>query len=190
MKKINGSQRYLAKIIFLLLVIAMAFWASGTVKDSDFVSDLIRKFGYGGIFLIAVVSGFNLAIPIPAISFLPIFLSSGLNAFMAVFVIAVGMTLADFIGFLLGKTGRHMALSALERKVVNKLDRFRDKPYWFPALVLFLFASFVPIPNEVIVVPMAFLGYRFTYILLPVFFGNIIFNSVYAIGAVNILKLI
>ena len=168
----------------------MAFWVSGVVKDGDFVTGLIRKFGYGGIFLIAVVSGFNLAVPIPAISFFPVFLASGLNALAVVVVMAVGMTFSDFIGYLLGKTGRHIVLSAFERKVVNKFDRFREKLNWSPALALFLFVSFVPIPNEIILIPMAFLGYRFIYILLPVFFGNIIFNSIYAIGTVNILKLI
>lgn len=186
----NDNHRYFTKIALLVLIMVLAFWVSDTVKDSDFVSDLIRRFGYGGIFLVAVVSGLNLVLPIPAISFLPVFLASGSNAIAVVAVIAAGMTLADFIGYLLGKTGRHIALSSFERKVINKLERIKEKLHWSPALVLFLFASFVPFPNELIVVPMAFLGYRFTHVLLPVFFWNMVFNSLYAIGAVNILKLI
>jgi membrane protein YqaA with SNARE-associated domain len=190
MSYLNDNYGHLIRIVLIILVVILAFWASGVVKDSDFVTDLVRKFGYGGIFLVAVVSGFNLAIPIPAISFLPVFLASGLNALAVVVVMAAGMTLADFIGYLLGKTSRHIVLSAFERKVVSKFDRFREKLNWSPALVLFLFASFVPIPNEIILIPMAFLGYRLTYMLLPVFLGNIIFNSIYAIGTINVLKLI
>lgn len=189
-KNFDYNYRYLVKTVLLILVIILAFWASGVIKDNDFVSSLIGKFGYGGIFLVAVVSGFNLIIPVPVISFLPVFLLSGLNAFAVVAIIAAGMTLADFIGFLLGKTGRHIALSAFEKKVVNKFERFKDKLHWSPALALFLFASFAPIPNEVIVIPMAFLGYRPIYVLLPVFFGNMVFNALYAIGIVNIFKLI
>ena len=184
------NHRHLMKITLLILVVVLAFWVSGTVKDSDFVSDLIRKFGYVGIFLIAVVSGFNLAVPIPAISFLPVFLASGLNVFTVIAVIAAGMTLADFIGYLLGKAGRTMVLPAFEISVTNGFERFKEKLHWSPALALFLFASFVPLPNEVIVVPMAFLGYKPLHVLLPVFFGNMVFNSIYAVGAVNILKLI
>lgn len=188
--RFKENWRHGAKIILLILVIALAFWVSGTVKDSGFIRDLAREFGYVGIFLIAVVSGFNLIVPVPAISFLPIFLASGLNIFAVIAVMAAGMTLADFIGYLLGKAGRHLALSAFEIKIANRFEKLKNGLHWSPALLLFLFASFIPIPNEVIVVPMAFLGYRLTYILLPVFLGNIVFNSIYAIGAVNILKLI
>lgn len=190
MNEQSDNRRHLLKIILLILVVVLAFWVSGIIKDSGFVSDLVRRFGYVGIFLIAVVSGFNLVIPVPAISFLPVFLASGLNTFALVAIIAAGMTLADFVGYLLGKTGRHLALSALERRVVNRFERFKEELHWSPALLLFLFASFVPVPNEVIVIPMAFLGYRPIYVLLPVFLGNMVFNSIYAIGIVNILKLI
>lgn len=177
---------HFTKIIILIFVIALAFGVSGAVKDSDFVSGIVRQFGYLGIFLVAVVSGFNLVIPVPAISFLPVFLVSGLNVFAVIVIIAAGMTLADFIGFLLGKIGRHIA-QGVRYSPFKVPDPLKN---WSPALVLFLFASFVPLPNEVLVVPMAFLGYRFTYILFPVFFGNMVFNSLYAVGVVNILKLL
>lgn len=206
----KDSHGHFIRIVILIFVIALAFGVSGIVKDSEFVSGLVRQFGYAGIFLVAVVSGFNLVIPVPAISFLPVFLASGLNAFAVIVIIAAGMSLADFVGFLLGKTGRHIAqgvgsfkkdtqgVRSFKREDLtpsflkyltpsNRADPFQN---WSPALVLFLFASFIPLPNEVLVVPMAFLGYRFTYILLPVFFGNMVFNSLYAIGVVNILKLL
>src|SRR3989338_985697 len=188
-RKLINNHQYLIRIILLVLVGVFAFWASDTLKDGDFISNLIRKFGYGGIFLMAVVSGFNLVIPIPAISFLPVFLASGLNAFAVVIIIAAGMTLADFVAYLLGKTGRHMVLSAFEKKVINKFEIIKEKLHWSPVLILFLFASLVPFPNEIMVIPMAFLGYRSVYILLPVFFGNMVFNSIYAIGVANVIKL-
>ena len=107
-----------------------------------------------------------------------------------VIIIAAGMTLADFVAYLLGKTGRHMVLSAFEKKVINKFEIIKEKLHWSPVLILFLFASLVPFPNEIMVIPMAFLGYRSVYILLPVFFGNMVFNSIYAIGVANVIKLI
>lgn len=184
----DNNYGHIIRIILLLFVIALAFWASGIVKDSEFISELVRKFGYGGIFLVSVVSGFNLVIPVPVISFLPVFLASGLNAFVAVAIIAAGMTLADFVGFLLGRAGRHIAQGKGSGTLFLKY--LTPSLKWSPALVLFLFASFIPLPNEILVVPMAFLGYRFTYILFPVFFGNMVFNSLYAVGVVNILKLL
>lgn len=181
---------HLVRIALILFVIVLALWASWMVGDSEFVSELIRRFGYVGIFLVAVVSGFNLVVPIPTVSFFPAFLASGLNAFVLVIVISAGMALADFIGFLLGKTGRHIALSAFEIKVINKFERFKEKLHWSPTLALFLFSSFVPLPNEIVVVPMGFLGYKPISVFPPLFFGHMIFNSLYAVGVVNIIKLI
>lgn len=196
-KKINKNRNPLfskraglMKIALLVLIIVFAFWAGGIVKDSSLISDLIRKFGYVGIFLVAVVSGFNLVIPIPAISFLPIFLASGLNPIITIIILAAGMTLADFVGYLLGKTGRRLSSSAFEERIVDNFEKIKKKLNWSPALALFLFASFAPLPNELVVIPMAFLGYRFSYILVPIFLGNIVFNSIYAVGAISIFKLI
>ena len=177
------------KIVLLVLIIVFAFWVSGVIRDNDFIISLIKRFGYAGIFIIAVVGGLNLIVPVPAFSFFPVFFSSGLDVLTVVIITAAGMTFADFIGYLLGKTGRHIALPALEKRMVGSLEKFKNRIHWSPALVLFLFASFAPIPNEVVVIPMAFLGYRFSYIMLPVFFGNMVFNALYAAGVINVLKL-
>ncbi|MBI2674239.1 MAG: hypothetical protein HYX22_00675 [Candidatus Yanofskybacteria bacterium] len=181
---------YLVRVVLIILVIALALWASWVIKDNEFVGELIRRFGYVGIFLVSVVSGFNLVVPIPTVSFFPAFLVSGLNAFALIIVISAGMALADFIGYLLGKAGRYIALSAFERKVINKFERFKERLNWSPMLALFLFSSFVPLPNEIVVVPMGFLGYRPISVFPPLFFGHMVFNSLYAFGAVNIIKLI
>jgi len=181
---------HIIRVVFILFVIYLALEASLMVKDSELVSEIIRKFGYVGIFLVAVVSGFNLVVPIPTVSFFPAFLASGLNAFVLIIVISTGMALADFIGYLLGKTGRRVVLSALERRVVNKLERVKERLNWSPTLALFLFSSFVPLPNEIVVVPMGFLGYKPISVFPPLFFGHMIFNSLYAFGAVNIIKIL
>ena len=178
------------KWLLLALILVLAFWVSGIVKDSEFVSNLIRRFGYIGIFFVAVVTGFNLVVPIPAIAFLPIFVASGLNTVWTIIVLAAGMTMADCMGYLFGKAGQRIVFSAFEKKVIDKVEHIKEKLNWSPALILFLFASFAPLPNEVLVIPMAFLGYRLTHIFFPVLLGNIVFNSIYAIGVINILKLV
>jgi len=190
MKFFEENWIHLVRIFLILFVIVLAIWASWIIRDNEFVSGLINKFGYAGIFLVAVVSGFNLVVPIPTVSFFPVFLASGLNSFVLIMVISGGMALADFVGFLLGKTGRRIALSALERRVVNKFEKVKERLNWSPTLALFLFSSFVPLPNEIVVVPMGFLGYKPISIFPPLFFGHMIFNSLYAFGAVNIIRLI
>lgn len=187
-RQFANNWRYWAKIVLLALIIALAFWAGEAVQSNDFAQDIIRRLGYSGVFIIAVVSGFNLIVPVPAVSFLPVFLAAGLSIFTSVLVLAAGMTLADFLAYLIGKTSRHMVLSSVERQVAETFNKVQNKLHWSPTLILFLFASFAPFPNEVLVIPMSFFGYRMWQVMLPVFGGNLIFAVVYSIGVMNILK--
>ena len=189
-KIIEENHSHTVRLLLVLFAIALALWASWAIKDNELVSELVGRFGYVAIFLVAVVSGFNLVVPIPAVSFFHVFLASGLNAFTLIVVISSGMALADFIGYLLGKAGRHIALSTFEVKVMNKFERVKARWNWSPTLALFLFSSVVPLPNEIVVIPMGFMGYKPISVFPPLFFGHMIFNSLYAFGAINVIKLI
>src|SRR3989344_5661808 len=132
-------------ILVFIVIIVLAFYLGQLAKDNEFVREIIHKYGYIGVFCIAIVSGFNLAIPIPAISFLPLFLESGLNPWLIVLIIAIGVTIADMVSFFLGKAGRHMVG---EHRIVNRLEKLQKKNPHLPILILFLFAAFAPMPNE------------------------------------------
>lgn len=184
--KLNERQLLAFKILFVLAVFVFAWWVSGFIRDNQFVNQLVGDYGYFAAFAVAVVSGFNFVVPIPAVSFVPIFAEAGLNIWGIIVVLSAGMTLADFIAYLIGKTGREFISSGLEKRVVVQVERLHTELGWSPALVLFLFASFAPFPNEVMVIPFSFLGYPAWKVLMPVFLGNIVFNSVYSAGIINL----
>ena len=46
--------------------------------------------------------------------------------------------------------------------------------------MLALYASFVPLPNELLVLPLSFFGYRLWKVFLVVLFGNFVFNTLAA----------
>src|SRR3989344_3600580 len=95
-------------ILVFIVIIVLAFYLGQLAKDNEFVREIIHKYGYIGVFCVAIVSGFNLAIPIPAISFLPLFLESGLNMWIVTLLITIGVTIADMAAFFLGHAGRHI----------------------------------------------------------------------------------
>lgn len=169
------------------MIIGLAFWFSYITRDSKLVKQAVEHYGYIGIFIIAVISGFNLAVPIPAISFLPLFLEAGLDIWVVTFIIAVGVTIADMIAFFLGRAGRHIIG---EHKIVARLERLQKRNPHLPILILFLFASFAPVPNEVLGVPMGFMGYNKWLVLIAVFLGNVIFNSLFGLGVTNLYEII
>ena len=184
--------RKISKIVVsltvLILVAVGAFYLATEAGESEYIRQLVLDYGYIGIFFLSFISGFNLAIPVPAVAFLPLFVASGLNFWISIFLISVGITIADALGFLIGKFSRHIVLE--DNKTVQRLEKIKERYQFAPHIVLFLFASFAPFPNEILVIPMAFLGYRMRILLPIVFFGNLIFNILYATGISSIFSVI
>lgn len=182
-------RKALFKFLVIAALIATAFWLAREAQESALVQEFAAGYGYAGAFFISVLSGFNLAVPIPAISFLPLFLESGLEFWAVIVIITAGMTLADSIAYLIGKTGRQLIGSSTEQKALSRLEKMRAGHYWAPVIALFFFAGLVPLPNEIVVIPLGFLGYRLAYLLPSIFLGNGIFNLLSAAGIINLFKL-
>jgi len=179
------KKRLLLQLFLVALLIFVIFWVNSYAVDHDFLRVVVQKFGYVGVFFGAAVSGFNLIVPIPIITFLPFFVEIGLNFYVLIFLIAFGMTVGDSIGYLIGKTGRGVFYSKPSR-LQKKIDSLSSKHKLLPYIVLFFYAAFAPIPNEVLVIPMAFSGFRFRYMFISLLLGNIIFNVIAGVGILTL----
>jgi membrane protein YqaA with SNARE-associated domain len=176
--------------IFIVILIIIVFFVSEIIGGNDSIKALIISYGYPGLFLIAVISGFNLLVPIPAIAFLPIVVSAGLNFWIAIIIITIGMTIGDGVGFMLGRTGRRIIKHENLPKFVQKIERYlEENPKMLPIIVL-LYATFAPMPNEVLIIPISFINRPWWHILGPVLAGNAIFNILVAFGFLSITGLI
>ena len=175
--------------VALIAVIALAFYLARLAQGNGAVQEIVAAYGYAGIFVVSVVSGFNLVVPVPAIAFLPLFLTSGLSFLPTILVIAAGVSLADSVAYFAGRIGRHVLAYAFEERLILRLERVRERYHWAPLTAFFLFAAFVPLPNEILVVPLGLLGYRFLQILPVAFAGNLAFNSLYATGTIGLFNL-
>ena len=174
------------EILFLLAVVAFAIYLASLAQESGFVKKFILDYGYVGISLLSIISGLNIIVPIPIIAFFPLFIAAGLNQWLVILIVVIGITIADGISYIVGDIGRNV-ISERVKKKMKHLERLRDQYYWLPLVVLFLFASFVPFPNEVLVIPMAFLGYRLIHMLPLLLVGNAVFNILVMLSIVNFL---
>ncbi len=190
MKKATKIRYYkdLARILGIIALFALGWIASLHLRENTTIIHFINHYGYSAIFIVALVGGFNLLVPIPAISFLPLYVASGLDHYVVFLVIAIGTTCADVLGYYLGKIGRRFASSRTEKRVA-RLDRWHKKYRFLPLTILFLFAAFVPLPNEIFIVPMGFLRYNIALITLVVFIGNLLFNILTGLGVISTLSL-
>ncbi len=177
-------------IIVVIVIFIGAFWLGKIAQQNIQIQIEVARFGYFGIFIVALVTGFNLAVPIPAISFLPAFVASGLNLYLAILIITAGETIADMVTYFIGAAGRGLFEKAAKSKITKRLDALRQSHPLLPIIGLFLWASLVPVPNEVLVGPLGFLKYRAYAIFLTVGSGNLVFNILYAQGVIKLFSVI
>ena len=188
----GGGARTRVVVLHILggaVVLALIVWANLYAAEHDLVREGARRFGYPGILAAAAVSGFNLVVPIPVIAFFPFFLEVGFAPVPTVGVIAAGMTLGDLVGYLVGHTARQV-MAPRSRGLIGRLERLRERHPVLPFVLMFLYAALAPIPNEVLVVPLAFLRYPLAGIFVAVLAGNLIFNSLVALGVWRVFEVL
>lgn len=169
------------KIVIVAAILLLGMWLGRIATHSDIIQSLVARFGYAGIFVIAFISGFNLLVPIPAVAFVPVFLASGQDLTTIIVIIALGVTLADLIAFYIGRAGREIS-SVRRTKVMQRMERFRQRHYWWPIISMFCWACIAPLPNEVLAMPLGLMGYPVWHVIPPLLVGNLIFNSLAAFG--------
>jgi len=123
--------------------------------------------------------------PVPIVAFTPIFVELGLNTVLVVVAIVIGLTMGDLVTYAFGVLGRRLS-GGKENKVLVRLEAYSKKYKTLPLWILFFWASFIPIPNEVLLLPLGLLGYRLVHILPPLILGNIVLNTLVASGVVGI----
>lgn len=175
------------RLLAITGIVLIVVWTNLYASEHQLVRDVTERFGYPGIFLGSAISGFNLFVPIPVIAFFPFFMEVGFEPVPTVMVIAAGMTTGDLMGYLLGRAARGM-VEPREGGVVRRLESLRERHPRLPFVIMFLYAAFAPLPNEILVLPLAFLRYPVAGIFAAVLAGNLIFNGLLAFGALELFE--
>jgi len=188
-KNKNAYIKYSMQVLGFVLILGIALWLATALQDAGAIKEIVAQYGYSGIFFVSILGGFNLVSSVPVVAFVPVFLVAGLSQWLIIFAIVAGVTVADMIAYGLGRAGKKIIPDSLER-VVHRIEKLRERHHLIPLIALFFFAAFAPLPNEVLVIPMALMGYRLLHILPSVLLGNIVFNSLGAFGVINIFELL
>ena len=64
-----------------------------------------------------------------------------------------------------------------------------DHKNWVLPVVL-IYAAFAPLPNELILIPLAVAGVRFSHLLLPLIIGSLVHQLLFTYGATSIVSFI
>jgi membrane protein YqaA with SNARE-associated domain len=171
----------LVRFATVALIIIFGMWLGRIAMQNDVIREMVVRYGYGGIFVIALISGFNIVVPVPAVAFVPLFVASGMDFAATVGVIVVGVTVADLVAYLLGRAGRELDVMK-HGKMVKRLAAWRAKHYWTPIWVMGFYAAFAPLPNELIAIPLGLMNYPLRHVVPPLLLGNLVFNLLASYG--------
>ena len=179
--RVRGGVPLAVKLLAIAALIAFMVWVNLRAGDMEGARDAAAAAGYPGLLLASVVSGFNVVWPVPVVTFYPFFIESGFEPVPTLATIAVGMTGGDLLGYLIGNTTRDMSSYQLAR-FRARAEALHGRHRHLPLGLLFLYAAFVPLPNELLVIPMAYMRYSMAAVMAAVLFGNVIFNTLMAMG--------
>ncbi len=171
----------------MLAAMVAAFFLADYVRESSTAQMLVERFGYLGMLGLSIISGLNLFVPIPAATFTPIYTAAGFPLYGIIITLVVGTTLADSIGYLIGRGGKELVEENYPA-IQKRIQRTAEKHSLYIIPGVFLWASFSPLPNETMLIPLALAGVRFRTLILPLLCGNIVHQTLFAYGLSSIFE--
>ncbi|MDO8508047.1 MAG: VTT domain-containing protein [Nanoarchaeota archaeon] len=172
------------RMLALILILCFVAWSVLIYNYSpDEITEAVGvKNGYILAFIIAFLGGTSILFPIPY--YLVVFTlgAGGLNPFILGAFAGIGLMAGDSTSYLLGYHGGDILpikLRKLFMKTTNWCLRCSYKLIFF---VFLLYGSIIPIPNDLITVPMGLGKYPYWKVVIPLGIGNIIFNILVALA--------
>lgn len=181
--------RFTILSVIIVFVWVAALFLADYVSSNEMSQQLIAQFGYVGVFVMAVIAGVNVLVPIPAASFVPVFTAAGLWMPLIILALVLGTTLADLIGYFVGHWSREFAIDHYP-KTYAKVLSLHESHHQLLLPLIFVYAALIPFPNEAIIIPLALVGIKLRTLLIPLILGNIVNQTALALGASNIFSLL
>ncbi len=166
-------------LVVIFLAVGLSFAIAEFVLYDAWWQDKIASGGYLAVLLFAFVASMNIILPIPAVTFTPVFLTAGLSLLPIATALTLGTLLADLVAYIFG----HYSAQGVARKYPRFSKKLTTYTITHKKLIIplvFIYAAFVPIPNEVIVIPLALAKVPLKKIFLPLLLGNLLNQTLLA----------
>ncbi len=174
------------KTIFLVCgVLALIVWS--IVLHHIDVNHLVQSIGvtnvYMILFFIALTSGTSF---LTSAAFYTVFLSyvsaTDLHPLLIAVCGGVGMSIGDGLYFLFARKAGEI-LHENESMLYQRIHRFFTRlPRWSVYIFTYLYASFSPLPNDILMVTLGAMRYRFRHVWSIIIVGNITLLVMVAYG--------
>lgn len=159
--------------IFILFIV-------GWIILLQFVNlqDLVQSFGirntYVTVFILAVIVGGSSFTAGPYYVILGSIATTGLSIPLLALLSGAGGMVGDTIYYYFGRTSSEV-FSDRAQKILGKVNSFLQHYPALTPLVVFLYAAFMPMPNDLMTVSLGLSKYSYKHMAIPLFLGNIVF---------------
>ncbi len=171
----------ISSVAILISFLLGAFWVAYLVSQSAAAQSVTLNFGYAGMAVFAVIAGLSGILPLPAASLVPAFVEAGLSLPLLVVALVVGTAIADIISYLVGWYGANPVQNRYP-KTFHFFQRIHQERRHLVTVFVFLYATFLPLPNEAIIIPLAIVRVPFRCLMIPLLAGNVISQTAMAYG--------
>jgi len=187
-QKNRFSAKQAITISIVLTALLLAVYASTQLSEQTALIALVESWGYPAVVVLGFISGINAIIPIPAATLTPVFSAAGLLLPGIILSLVAGTMIADLCGYLFGASTKNI-ISEKYPRLVNFLQHIvANHRRWLIPFVI-VYAAFIPFPNEAILIPLAFSGITFRYLLIPLIIGNTLHQLVLVYGVIGLTRL-
>lgn len=174
-----------ARSLTLISLFFVTLFMAQFIGRNEVVQEFVASFGYVGIFATAIISGFNVIVPIHAATFTPLFVAAGFPLPGIIICLVLGITISDLVSFWVGVTGKHFAHEKYGKQLM-RLEAMTARKWWLPIAFLFAWSIIAPVPNELILIPLAVIGVPFRRVIIPLLAGNTIHMTLVIYGVIKI----
>ncbi len=173
------KQKKIVLVIFVVLLIAWNVFLFFTDLETLVVTIGLNNV-YLILFFVALTSGTSFLTSAAFYAMFTSYVAMGSDPIMIAVIGGVGMAFGDSIYFLFSK---NVSDTLSENKLYKKVyDLLNHLPQWGVYIFTYFYTSFSPMPNDILMLALGMMKYRFRYILPIVILGNITLLLLVAYG--------
>lgn len=167
---------------FFAVLIVIAFWIFliSVYPPRQIVEFVGVRNTYITIFLLASIGGFSSFTGYPLIALMGTFIAGGANPFIIGASAGLGFMIGDSLFYYFGTRARKL-LSEKTKKRADKLTEWiRKKHPAYVSIFIFIYAAFLPLPNDIMTVAVSMTGHPYKRAFIPLLLGNIVHMMIIA----------
>lgn len=183
-KSFSLVKKLKSKVLFVCFLLFFVVWTFFVYKFSpeSIIDSMGIENSYFVVFVLALFGGISILFPIPYYLFVMTFAAGGSNPFLLGIFAGIGLTLGDSTSYLFGRHGKNIIPEKYNKFSKKILDKLTLYPGWLRAFVILIWGSIVPLPSDILTIPLGLMEYSYKKLIIPLGIGHIIFNTLIAFG--------